>query len=660
MLPRVLPPLVLLASLARALPGQAPRITPAGDPSVRADSVYRLAVNPADHPEEATVVLLDDGVLRLDADGRGTRTFRQIVQVLKPDVVEQLSEQAFSYAPQHQRFTLNWIRVVKPDGTVISSEPAHVQESDVPADLGDPVYSDSKVVRVSLAGVAPGTIIDWSATTEELKPFLPGDFLEHWSVNSGSAVIRSRYIVDVPASLTPRIEERNLNFARHDTTVDGRRVYTWATRDVPRVLGEPFAADSNGVVMTVTVGSPMTWAQIGKWYADNARSRYVVTPEVEAKVAAILVGAKSLDDTIQAVHRWVAQDVRYVSIALGLGGYQPRTPADVVRDGFGDCKDKATLFVAVMNRLHFTAFPVILNSAGKVMRTLPSIDQFDHAIAAFRRPGASSASAYEFTDLTAAYTPLGELPQAEQGGFALVVHPDGTTEEVTLPRAPAASNQTGRRIVGAISPDGTFDGVVETTATGGTATGLRDAFANPMDSTNRARTANAIASQIFDGADGDSLTAAGGKDLGVPVRLTIRVHHGNAASIAGNNAILTNPFKTMVSFAAAAKQLEALPRRFPIDPEKIFGYGESVLELRVTLPAGWKAQLPQAVTATSAFGTYRADYAQEGRELRITRTIIGASGVQPPDQLSALTAWMRAIAKDDAKVIVIDKSAGAR
>src|SRR5919199_1106547 len=131
--------------------------------------------------------------------------------------------------------------------------------ADVPATMGDPVYSDSKVRRFSLSGVAPGTIVDYSYTVEELKPFLAGDFYRTWSVTTGHLTRRSRYVVDVPASLTPRIVERNLTFPRRETQAGGRHVYVWATREVPRVKSEPFAADSNGVYMSIGVGAPTRW-----------------------------------------------------------------------------------------------------------------------------------------------------------------------------------------------------------------------------------------------------------------------------------------------------------------------------------------------------------------------------------------------------------------
>ena len=112
---------------------QAPVITRLGDPSVKADSIYKLAVKPDDHAEESSVLLLDDGVIKLEADGRYSETFRQIVQILKPEAKDTWQEHRFSYQPGHQKLRVNWIRVLSLDGKVISSKPAQMQESDVPA-----------------------------------------------------------------------------------------------------------------------------------------------------------------------------------------------------------------------------------------------------------------------------------------------------------------------------------------------------------------------------------------------------------------------------------------------------------------------------------------------------------------------------------------------
>lgn len=639
--------------LTRSASAQAPLITPSGDPSVKSDTIYKLAVNPADHPEEAIVWLLDDGVIRYDDQGRETRTYRKIVQILKQQAVEPFSEQSFSYSPGHERMTINWIRVVKPDGEVISDTPAHVQESDVPARMGDPVYSDRKVKRISLTGLAPGTILDYSVTTEELKPFLPGDFFGSWLVNPEMTIMRSRYIVDVPASLDVRIRETNLNFARQVKTVGNRKIYTWATANIPRVKGERFAADSNGVRMTIMIGSPITWAKIASWYAGNAKDRYSITPAVAAKISDIVKTASTREDSIRAIHRWIAQDIRYVSIALGLGGYQPRTPDEVVATGYGDCKDKATLFVAALDKLGVTAYPVLLNSYGGVRRELPSIEQLNHAIAAIKR-----GSSYQYVDLTAGLTPFGQLPYDEQGEFGLVVHPDGTSETVTLPADSDANNRISLRIVGSVSEDGFFNGTYEEQSTGAGQYFLRGMLQNPLDSSARVNIPKRIVDRFFQGADADSLQAFNGKDLNAPAKISFRIHNAKTIERLGDSNIFTVPFGGMGHFSTFAAELEKEPkRRFPIDARKILPVGTDATAFEITLPAGWKAKLPSGVTATSVFGSYRSEYRQDGRVLKISRSFTGAKAVLSPEKMPDLIAWFRQVGKDDTKFILLENAA---
>ncbi len=630
---------------------QAPTITPKGDPSVASDTIYRLAVNPADYPDESVVLLLDDGVVRIEPDGRSTRTYRQVVQVLKDDAIEAEAEHILSYSPGHQRLRINWMRVVKPSGEIVSDKPAHEQESDVPASIGDPVYSDRKVHRVSLSGVAVGTLVDYSYTIEELKPYRAGDFFDSWSVSAGTLVKRSRYLVDVPDGFNPVIRERNLSFARREARGHGRHVYIWATSDVPHVKGEPYAADSNSVMMSVAVSAPTSWNDIAHWYAGLARDRYHTSPTVDRKVRELVAGAKTMDDTLRAVQRWVAQDIRYLSIALGLSGYQPRPPDSVVQTGFGDCKDKATLFVAALKTLGLTAYPVLLSSDGDAVRGMPSISQFDHAIAAVERPGG-----YLFVDLTSELTPLGSLPYAEQGAFALVVRSDGSGDEVTLPADALDRNRSEAHLVGTLDEDGLFDGRFENVSSGIDQYTLRRAFEEPLDSTKRANLMRSIASRLFPGSAGDSLDAFDGKDLRATPHMSMHIEHGKATSSSGDTEIFAIPFGSMEGLATAADEVEARgTRHFPIDAERVFGASTSVTEMRVTLPPGWKARLPKNVNATSAFGSYSSEYAQDGRELRITRRITGAKGVYPPERVGELVSFFRAVAKDDAKFIVLER-----
>ncbi len=644
------------AAVAFPLAGQAPKITPKGDPSVKADTIYRLAVNPKDAGDEPAILLLDDGVMRFEADGRSIRTFRQVIQILTPAAAEQYREQEFSWSPGHEKFTLNWVRVVKPDGTVISGAPTHEQDSDVPASMSDPVYADRRVHRASLSGVEVGTIVDYSFSTEELKPFLPGDLYEGWRVTAGRTVRRSRLVVEAPSSMKLRIKETNLDFNRITATTGGRTTYTWARNDVALIHPEPFAADSNGLVQHIEVGSPLTWQDIAKWYAGNARDRYAMPSDAASALAAKVAGARTLDDSIRAAHRWVAQDIRYVSIALGLGGYQPRAPATVVQTGFGDCKDKATLFVAALKSMGVEAYPVLLSAGGGVDSAFPTLKQFDHAIAAVKRP----QGGYQYVDLTSELTPYGQLPPSEQGEFGLLVHPDGSSEEITFPRDSIGANVDRQTLSGSLSEDGTFTGHLERQSSGTVQYVLRSTFDEPLDSTKLVALGRTVARSYFPVADADSVVGFNGKDLTAIPELKMRILGARAAQPSGDGLILTMPFASTEALESAAQSLEQglqdHPRKFPIDVSQITGSDIQVQQFDVILPEGWHARLPKGVDVSGPFGSYRSTYEQVGRELRFTRRVSGARGVYAPDKIKDLIEFFRSLGRDNSRFIILERA----
>jgi hypothetical protein len=629
---------------------QAPRVTPAGDPSVKSDTIYALAVKPADYTDQPFVYLLDDGVVTLEADGTGTRTYRQIVQILTPEAAEQWGERSFGYSTDREKLTLNWARVLRPDGSVVTEKPVHEQESLAPVALEAPVYSDEKLHRISLGGVAPGTIVDYSYTVQTFKPIIPRDFLTTWSVTTGRFTRRSRLIVDVPESLKPRIEERHLSFARKEVTAGGRRIYTWARTDIPKPEVEPLAPDSS-FGESLVIASSIKWADIAQWYAGLAKGRYSLTPQIEKALAKTVAGSKTLDDSIRAVHRWVAQDFRYVSLSLGIAGFQPHSPSEVFANNYGDCKDKATFFVALMKRMGVTAYPVLLSSSGGVIRTLPSGNQFDHMIAAVDRSGRRT-----YVDLTADIVPFGALPPQEQGEFGLVVHPDGASEEITFPSDPSAANRTEIHLAGSLTPDGLFAGKWTRMASGAQQYGMRASMSKSTkpDSAERARTTLAIANAIFDGSAGDSLQLFDGRDLTAQPKISVLIRHGKAASDAGGTEILTIPL-TSYAVTNLISALEARgARKSPISSEKVWGPHTEIQELKLTLPAGWRAKLPPNDSATSVFGTYVAEYSQNGQELRIARRLTGTDGVQPATRYAELLEWMKQMSKDDAKYVILE------
>lgn len=621
---------------------------PAAGPqaAVVRDSVYALAVEPSKYPEDAVVWLLDEGVYRIEPDGRSRRTIRQVVQILKPQGAQQYRERQFSYDPAHERLTVHWMRVVRPNGEVVSAEPSQVQESDVPASMQIPVYVSTKVKRMSLSGLEVGTILDFSFTTEDTKPLMPGEFLFGWTVTPTTPVVLSNLVVDVPVGFKPRIVERNLDFQRRETVSNGRRLYTWATSKVPRIKPVRFVPDSLIPLMRVTISPPKDWAAVGRGYVPIARDAYAIGPLAAEKMATVLSGARSLDDSIRSLHRWVARDIRYVAIALGRGGYVPRSADSVVRTGFGDCKDKSMLFLAALRKIGVTGYPVLLNIAGAEQKESPSLWQFNHMIAAVKQ-----GSGYQFSDLTAESYPFGTLPRSEEGNLAVIVT-DRDAEQITLPESRHGQMETV--VSGRLSTDGVFSGSLEQVVTGELEMSLRDFFQNPLDSARRQGFARALARSYFDRADADSLRAFDGKDFSVPARLWLRITRAPAVTRAGDIQLLANPLRPNAYYARLAEDLEDdPPRTLPIETSNIVSLAETHTVVTIKLPQGWRAVLPKDVSLPGPVANLSVKYSQAGDEIRLERRISGIKQVLPATRMAEVIAWLKAAGSDDGKLIVL-------
>lgn len=615
---------------------------------VQPDSIYSLAVKPESYPDESVVWLLDEGVYRVEADGRTSRTTRQVVQILKPEGANAYRERQFSWNPEHDKLTVNWMRVVKPNGEVVSEHPEQIQDSDVPAAMGTPMYTATKVRRISLSGLEVGTILDFSVTTDSDAPMMPGEFMFPWRVMTAVPVMRSNLVLDVPAGLNPRLIEKNLNFRRRESAERNRKIYTWATSNVPKLKTERFAPDTIVQGMQISISPSFKWTAIGDWYAPIATSAYAVTPPVEAKMAEVLTGSRTLGDSIAAIHKWVSQDIRYVAIELGRGGYVPRSAETVVRTGFGDCKDKAMLFLAAMKKIGVTGYPVLLNINGSVNKDAPSLSRFNHMIAAI-----NVGNATQYTDLTAGTFPLGQLPRSEQGSLAVIVK-EKNGEQITLPKSTESGTAEETIITGTLGEDGNFSGNVENNWTGDYAPGIRMLFQTAPDSSRRRFVGRALAGQFLERPETDSLVAFDGKDLRSQAKVTTHVSKAKMISKAGELSLLVNPVHPPPSYPGLADLLDGMKdRKLPFDAKFFAPLSKNHVDVRIKLPMGWTATLPPDIRLDGPVGVYVVTYSQKGNELHIEKTSSGSGAVIPASRKPEIVDFLRKASADAGKLIPI-------
>jgi transglutaminase-like putative cysteine protease len=639
-----------LAVAPIVLRAQAPSTLPRGVASLGGDSIYALAVDSASHAEYASILLLDDAVVSVEADGRSVKTTHQVIQVIRQEAVQPLQERRLVYDADHERLHINWWRVLRPSGTSVSETPALIQESDVPAETVNPVYAHRKVVRVSLSGIAPGTLIDLNVTREQWKPYRPGDFYLRWRVGTETMVRRARLVIDAPKDMPLHFIQHHLDFNRRDTVIGSRKLSQWAKQQVLFEPREAFAPppDSSDDAVGLDVASAGSWSDIGRWFVGLAADRLRPQGALREKARAVVAHAGTLADSVRALHRWVAQDIRYVEIALGQGGFQPRFPDTVVATGFGDCKDKATLLIDALGVIGVRAFPVLINAYHQTDSTLPTVYAFNHEIVAIERP-----SGYQYVDPTAELSRPETLPWAEAGRFALVVHPDGKTEEVATPPDAADSNRSASELTGELTTDGVFSGHFELRGSGTYEVGMRELASPVEDSAERMEGVRSWVSPTI--ADGtiDSLVLFDARDFRAPAVISFAIRGARPTQRSGDVDVLQQ-YDGAQTYTDMVRSVAGPYRAYPIDAERILSTGTVVNTMHITLPAGWHVRLPPSVSATSAFGTCQAFYRQDDRVLSITHRTVGVQGIYPKTRWEELVRWLGECANDRAAIIMID------
>lgn len=110
--------------------------------------------------------------------------------------------------------------------------------------------------------------------------------------------------------------------------------------------------------------------------------------DLAAHVARIKAEHVTPEARALAALRVVQDEVRYMALALGEGGWLPTPAAEVWARRQGDCKGKTVLLVALLRELGVDAVPVLASSENLSLdKYLPMVSAFDHVIVKARING---------------------------------------------------------------------------------------------------------------------------------------------------------------------------------------------------------------------------------------------------------------------------------
>jgi Transglutaminase-like superfamily len=373
-----------------------------------------------------------------------------------------------------------------------------------------------------------------------------------------------------------------------------------------------------------------TWGDIAKWYTELADPQAEPDETVAAKARELTANAKTELEKIQAIGRYV-QNIQYVSIQIGIGGWRPHSAREVFAKQYGDCKDKATLMRAMLRAVKLDSYAVLIFSGDRtyVREELASPGQFNHCILAVRvGPETQAPAVIEHAklgrllifDATDASTPVGDLPDDEQGSFALIAAgADGGL--VRMPMRPPEDNLWKREIEAGLSADGSLTATVRERLLGQSAVSFRRAFRGLAKSDF----SKLIERWVSGGATGAKFMKIEPADDHGGGRFALDVEF-SAARYAQSMQDRLLVFRPAVISHDNAPPLAEPTRKHPVVLESQ-AFSETV---RVKLPEGFEVdEMPDAVKLNSEFGDYTATYEIKEGHLVFTRTLVQRASVVP-------------------------------
>ncbi len=603
--------------------GQPPGVTAAQPAAVGAKSA-------ADFSKEPYVVLKSAIRVSFAADGTGTRDYEFAVRVQSDAAVRTFGDLTFSYQGDNENVQIGYVRVRKPDGTVIASSDV----IDMPSDVSRvaPLYSDLKEKQVPVRALSVGDTLEYLVHYRMTKPEVPGQFWFTYTFPKQGVILDETLEIDVPAAKSVKLLTPDV----HPTTTQNgsQKVYLWKTVQLeptkPTDLTK--AQSQQPKPPSVQLTTFQNWQQIGAWYLSLQQPQLRVTPAIRAKAEELTKGLNTEDEKLNAIYNYVSTRVRYIGLDFGIGRYQPHRADDVLSDEYGDCKDKHTLFAALLKAVGMDAWPVLIGSQTKLDADFPSPGQFDHVITVIPQGGGK----YIWLDTTPEVAPFGMLNAALRDKEALVISLQGPALLAKTPAEPPFPGEETFTAVSKLSADGVLTGHFTLELRGDSELVLRSVFRQVaavhwQDLVQRISYAMSFGGLVSN-VQGDNPT-----DTSHPFHYSYDYTRKDYSDWQNHRIGPPLPYIRFL-------YTEQDPK--PVDPIKLGEIGKVIYQATVQLPPGYSMQPPADVNVVTDFAEYHATYSVKNGVFATERSFLTKKSEVPLSEWEAYLKLEKAAVND--------------
>ncbi|MCC3158833.1 DUF3857 domain-containing protein [Hymenobacter sp. 15J16-1T3B] len=613
---------------------------------------WPVAAIPAALRENAHVVVRQqDDIITVKSAGRLLHTVHCVATILD----EQGDDWGQAVVGYDKLMQLSYLRgnVYDADGRLLRGLRA-ADTKDYSAHDGFSLYTDNRVrvadLRQSRYPYTAEFEYEVSTTnTLHFPTWRPQDE-EHVSVEH--ATLR----VVTPAELPLRyLEERLPSGSAVAKSQQGSQlVYTWQLQELPATELEPQSPPLEELVPTVYTaptafevqgvrGDLTSWQGLGQWEYQLNQDRGQLSPETTAKVAELVKGIADPKERARRVYQYLQSSTRYVSIQLGIGGYQAFPASTVASTGYGDCKALSNYCMALLKAAEVPSYCALVGAGRNraALRTGFPSNQFNHMILCV--PLKQDTVWLECTSQSEAFGYMGAFTGGRQ---ALLLTPQGG-QLVRTPRYTTPDeNRQFRRAEVQIDEQGHGRATVRTRSTGLQQDEL---------------------SQVLHQLSADEQRKYVYKQLALPA-VTIE-QHALQPDLRGPRPAMTERLTlALPSYASrTGRRLFLTPNllnRLP-PPAPHVGARQAPLQLnlpfvdadtiRYRVPAGYKPEsVPAPVQLRTAFGSYDAQtqVLPDGTVQYIRRLQMPAGRFEPKDY-EAYEAFRQRISKADRAQLVL-------
>jgi transglutaminase-like putative cysteine protease len=609
------------------------------------------------HPKAA--VLLEDTLLTVGADGQITERYREVIKILRPQGREYAHPVAW-FNKDHKLLSFH-VWSIGPDGHQYTLKNDQIYERGT--EEWGILYNDVRYKSAEVPGSDPGGVVAYEYTQQ--MPTYAGS--EPWEFQNPIPTVKSVFEIDLPQGWQHRALWRK--YTRVEPTEVAPNHFLWQLTDIPGIDLEsvPMAPAEEALAGRMEVyfsanalpEGEQLWTRIGEWYTQLAAPQSEGPADITAASRGLTSSHADFVERIQKVATFMQQQIRYVGVEIGIGGFIPHSAEEVYRNHYGDCKDKATLMIAMLDAVGVRATWVLVDTERGVIDAKVPSRMANHMIAAIEIPKgydnpalkavvtAKSGKRYLIFDPTNQYVPIGLLPTYLQGGTGLLMA-GADSEAITLPVLNPESDTVNRTATFTLAADGSLTGSVTVKRLGASADQLRWMFVMTSDKEKRQELEDALRSDFSSfQVDGEEIENA--RELDQQLILSYSLTASSYAKNAGSLLLVRPRVISSDAFALTDER-----RKFPIEFASTGDWHDA---FDVKIPTGYTVDdLPDPVALDTAFASYHSDVKADGDVLHYSREYIVKKLELDADDYATLRKFESEIYTDENRSAVLKKT----